>query len=206
MIGEAGLAIKRGIQKLPSFVAKTAKGIARFFKDLALEIWKIFTVELPRVIKGMAKWTWEMLTIHIPNAITTSVKWIYNGLLAILTSVLNILTKLISLIHTSVTAVLTFFRNLSLTDIINGVRDVLHAIFVQFPLKIWEWVKAFGDVSYKVMKGLFGGVGIVVWWIVTAVGWVVTFLPRKIWEVLVGIGGSVVRGGHEILVFFKPKA
>jgi hypothetical protein len=66
---------------------------------------------------------------------------------------------LLSLLHTVFSKVLLFFRNLILKNVWDGFHALLHTM-VEVPLKLWSWVKQFGEVSGKVMVALFGTLGL----------------------------------------------
>lgn len=196
---EVSKATWRGIKKIPSASVKAARWTKEAIVKIAKAIWEFLTVDVPRVSKAVGKWLFNLLFVRIPAATTIAAKWLYTGLTTILSSLLNILTRIASTIH-------TFFASLSFKDILNGVKATLEAIFVTFPKTVWKWLGMFGDVSWKVMKGLFGGVGMCLWCLVRGLIWVVEYVPRKIGEIMMAIGGSVGKGVHEVMVWISPKA
>lgn len=206
MMGEACQALLRGLKKLPAFIGKVGKGTAKFIVDLAKGLWVLLTVELPKMVKELSIWIWKFLTVRLPKAAALAGKWVWSGIVSTFSALWNIILKLTSLIHTLFSGILTFFQELSLTDVLNGVKEFLKAIFVTLPLTIGAWTKGFGKASYKFMGTLFGSLGKCVWWIITGLGWLAVYIPRKLWTVITSMGESMGKGLHEILVFFRPKA
>lgn len=195
LVGEAGKATWRGIKKIPGATVKAAQWMRKLIVDVAKACWEFLTIDLPKLSKRLGKYIYSLLFVRLPRAVSISAKWLWAGLLTVLTSIWNVLNRLLSAVH-------TFISSLS----IQGFKHVLEAIFVTFPKMLWSWIDSFGAMSWKVLKALFGGLGECVWWIGRVLLWIVEYLPVKIWEVIAAVGQSVGKGGHEILVFFKPKA
>jgi hypothetical protein len=193
-------------KRFGNWVWKGIKAVPKAVADTTKEVWKFGTTTLPRWVKKLALWVWSLFTTRIPNAIVIAAKWIWKGLQSIGRAVLDIILRVASFLHTVFEAVLTFFRNLTLKDIWDGFCSILHAVFVAFPKTLVSWILQFSETSYKIMKAVFGGVGEILWWIVYGLGWLATYVPRKIWVVLQSLGSSFAKGGYEVIVFFKPKA
>jgi hypothetical protein len=113
---------------------------------------------------------------------------------------------MISLSSTIIAAVMSFFRELTLKDIWNGICDALRAVFVAFPKLIGGWIMAFGDGTYKIMKIILGELGVILWYIGYCLLWVVTFLPRKLWVMIQSLGSVTTKGWYEVRVWINPKA
>ena len=116
----------------------------------------------------------------------------------------SIIGRLFSLLHTVFSKVLLFFRNLTLKDVWNGFRALLHTILVEVPLKLWSWVKQFGEVSGKVMVALFGTLGLVLWGIVKGILWLIVSVPKKTLVILSNLE-SISKAWVEMLVWINPK-
>jgi hypothetical protein len=199
LVGETGKACWRGIKKIPGATVKAAKWTKEVIVDVSKACWQFLTVELPRIIKAVSKWIFQLLFVRIPKAVGIAAKWLWGGIVTICQALWNVLTRIISAIH-------TFIASLSFSDIVNAVKHVLTAIFVTFPQMVWAWIKGFGEMSYKAMKALFGCVGACIWWVARGIVYLVNYLPRKLWTIIVAMGESVGKGMHEILIWFRPKA
>ncbi|KDR79813.1 hypothetical protein GALMADRAFT_153574 [Galerina marginata CBS 339.88] len=193
-------------ETLPKWIKDTVVGLWKIVKDIAKELWKFGTETLPRWIKNVVLWFWELLTQRIPRAIFTALKWVWAGFTSLAKATWNVIEKLMSLVHTLLQAVVNFLRNVKLVDIWNGFREVLRAIFITFPAMLWSWVEKFGEASYKIMESLFGLFGEIVWWIFYGLKWLIFYVPGKFWVILEGIGSSLAKASHEILVWISPKA
>ncbi|KAK0628498.1 hypothetical protein B0T17DRAFT_614402 [Bombardia bombarda] len=111
----------------------------------------------------------------------------------------------VSAVHTAVMAVVGFFGEITLRDVWNGVCAVARGVFVDLPRAVWRGLEAFGEVSYKAMKAVFGTLGEVVWWFGEVAVWVVMYVPAQMWEIMCAVGGSFAKGYHEVRVWFDPK-
>ena len=160
--------------------------------------WKFGTQTLP-------KWLKQMFLERLPKTIAIVSKWIWQGFAVAGTFLRDLTQKIASLLHTLFSALLSFFRNLTLRDVWNGFRDLLRAIFVTLPRKIGAWLVLFLDVAYRAMNTMFGGIGLLVYYCGVFLGYVAVYVPRKIWIVVVSLGGSVAKGWEEVLVWVDPK-
>lgn len=199
-------ALWRGLVAIWKVLVKVPGAVWRFLVDVARTIWSFATETLPHAIKVTSIWLWKFLTVSLPKAIGIVAAWLWNGVVSLAKGTWNILCKIVSLLTTALAAIATFFQRLTLADIWNGFVEVLRAVFVSFPQLLWSWIKKLGDVSYKAMKALFGVFGEVVWCIGAVLWWIVTYVPRQIGKIFHSIGESMARGGHEIKVWFNPKA
>jgi hypothetical protein len=193
-------------KRFGQWVWKGVKAVPKAVADTGKAIWKFGTKTLPRWAKKLALWVWSLFTTRIPAAIAIVAKWVWGGFSAMGRAVLDVILKVVSLLHTVFEAVLTFFRNLTLKDIWDGFCNLLHTIFVAFPKTLASWILQFSDMSYKIMKAVFGEIGEILWWIVYGIGWLATYVPRKFWVILQSLGSSFAKGWYEVIVFFKPKA
>lgn len=184
-----------GVRAVPKAAADTGKAV-----------WKFGTTTLPRWLKKLALWFWSLFTTRIPRAIVIAAKWIWAGLSSMGRAILDVILKVVSLLHTIFEAVITFFRNLTLKDIWDGFCNLLHTVFVAIPKTIWSWILKFSGTSFKIMKVVFGNLGEILWWIVYGIGWLAVYVPRKLWVVLQSLGGSFAKAWYEVMVFIKPKA
>jgi hypothetical protein len=193
-------------KRLAKWVWKGVKAIPKAIADTGKAVWKFGTATLPRWLKKLALWVWSVFTRRIPRAVAIVAKWIWDGLSSVGRAVLDAILKIVSLLHTVFEAVITFFRNLTLKDIWNGFRNLLHTVCITFPKTIWSWILQFSDTSFELMKAIFGNLGEVLWWIVYVIGWLATYVPRKLWVILQSLGHSFAKACYEVLVFIKPKA
>jgi hypothetical protein len=186
---------KRQALEMPGRIVKFTKGC-----------WKFGTKTLPRWIIKSLIWAFKVVTVRLPKAIGVLGRWILNGVTSISKLVWRAILRIVFLFSTVVEAVVTFFRNLTLRDIWNGLCDVFRAVFVAFPKLIWSWIAAFGKASYKMMQVLVGEIGEIIWHIGYEVGWVVLYLPGQIWKILQSVWGSLSKAAHEVKVWVNPKA
>jgi hypothetical protein len=204
---------KHQVQQVPKLVArfgkfvwKGVKAVPKAVTHVSKGIYKYLTKTLPKALRKIAIYLWSLLTQRIPHAIMIIAKWIWRSASEGAKWLLSVLLKVVSLVHTLLSAIITFFRALTLRDVWNGFVDLLQAIFVSFPQKLWAWIIAAGKMSFKVLKALFGWLGELVWYMGFAISWLVTYVPRKVWVVIQNIGGSVGKAFYEFAVWVNPKA
>lgn len=155
-------------------------------------------------MKALAKGMWWVIR-RIPGAMKVMCLWIWESLKKVGMATGFVFLKVVSAMHTAVMAVLSFFRNITLKDVRNGVLVALKALFVDLPRAVWSGMRGFGKASYKALGYMLGLLGKVLWWIMRALFEVAVFLPKQLWKILAAIGSSMAKGYHEILVWFNPK-
>lgn len=194
---------KRQVKEFPGRVKRVAKGAVKGIKSAAKGTWKAVK-ETPGAIKRLLKWIWKVIT-RIPAAMKTFGIWIWTTLKKVGAAVGNVFLKIVSAVHTAVSAVLDFFRSIKLKDVWNGIEQVFDAIFQGLPKAIWAAVRGLGKAVYMIVIILFGFTGQLLVWIVQGLWWLVTFVPRQFGHILSAIWASIAKGYHEILVWFNPK-
>jgi hypothetical protein len=193
------------LRETPVRVVKFVKWIGKAIRGTGKWLWKVIQ-GIPEVIKDIAGWIWKLVTVKLPKAVALLARWIANGLTSLAKVIWNAILRIISFLSTVVTAIVSFFRSLTLKDIWNGFCDVLREVFIALPKLIWSWIMCFGDASYKMMKLILGELGEILWCIGYGLLWVVTFIPRKLWIILQSFGGVMAKAGYEMRVWMDPKA
>ena len=195
----------RQVKAFPGRVGRGVRWVGRTIKGFGKWLWKVF-LKIPRIVREVSARIWELLTVRLPKAVALLARWVADGLTSVAKVVWNAILKVISFLSTVISAIVSFFRELTLKDIWSGFCEALRAVFVALPKLLWSWTKAFGDVSYKMMKALFGWVGEVLWYIGYGILWVAMFVPKKLWIMLESFGGVIAKAGYEIRVWMDPKA
>lgn len=193
------------LRETPGRVARFVKWIWKTIGRVGKWLWKV-VLKIPKMLKDLAVWIWKVVTVRLPKAIALLAHWVAVGFTSVAKVVWNAILKIVSFLSTVVAAIVSFFRSLTLKDIWNGFCDALRAVFVALPKLIWSWIMAFGEGSYKMMKIILGEVGEILWYIGYGLLWVVTFIPRKLWIMLESLGGVIAKAGYEIRVWMDPKA
>ena len=196
---------RRKVVEVPELLKKELQWMKRRIIECAKGLWIFLSVTLPRKCNDFVRWFWSTVTTRIPAALKAFGSWLTEGLKTLGKSLLAIASRIASFFHTIFTAVATFFAKLTLEDVMNGIRDVLKAMFLEFPAKCWSWVLTFGKVSYDVLEILLGTAGEIIWAIGRATLWLVLYVPKKIWVILSSLIASGAKGGHEVMVWIDPK-
>jgi hypothetical protein len=110
-----------------------------------------------------------------------------------------------SFIHTLLSAIVDFFRSITLADVLNGLEAVLRAVFVTLPQLLWRGLKAVGRGIERTLAFLFGTLYWVVKWILWAVQWLVLYVPKKLAWILASIAGGIGKAFTELWVWISPK-
>ncbi|KAM7209599.1 ankyrin [Naviculisporaceae sp. PSN 640] len=190
---------KRQVKAVPGRMKRGAEKIGRGVKAVGKGVAKI-----PGLVWRLIKWVGRVIK-SIPGFMKIIGSWVWDCLKKIGIALGGAFLKVVSAIHTAVMAVLDFFRRITLKDVWNGVCAVFRAIFVDLPKAIWSGLKGFAGVSYAGLKKLFGWVGQVIWYSFLGLGWLLLFIPKQLWKILVAIGSSIAKGYYEIMVWFNPK-
>ncbi|CAF9908046.1 MAG: hypothetical protein HETSPECPRED_007972 [Heterodermia speciosa] len=166
--------IKRDLHKLPGWckkqVLKTPERMKRLGKGIVKAVRSI-----PMVTKKIAVRFWSLL------------KTIANGLLWIV-------NRAASLLHSAAHAILTFLQKITLQDLVNGVRGLACAMFVDFPKAVGRGLLILGGGFFWTLRCL-----------VKCLWAVATWFPKKLLQILGAMGSSVVKGVQEVLICVNPK-
>ncbi|KAF4447167.1 hypothetical protein F53441_9312 [Fusarium austroafricanum] len=195
--------VKKFIKELPGKIKKEVIELPGNIKRAGKGVWKGIK-EIPSCLKNLVLVVWKLLK-RIPGALMMVLKWIGGGLKSIGEAFINILVKLLSLLHTAVMAVVTFLRRISLRDVWDGFCYLVRAIFVDAPKAISAFIVAFGKTSYDVLKSVFGCLGQCVYYLCVGILWLIQYIPRKIWTMIEALGKSFVKAFEEVMVFLNPK-
>ncbi|OBT68695.1 hypothetical protein VE03_01823 [Pseudogymnoascus sp. 23342-1-I1] len=197
---------KQGLLKLPGTAARFGKGVGRGLAKIPGACWKFGTKTLPGWVRKISTWLWKVVSERLPKALSILARWISSIITSSARAVWNVILKIVSLLSTVAEAVISFLQRVTLTDIWNGFVEVLKAVFMIFPKIILSWIEAFGKTSYKVLKALFGTIGMLLWFILYALGWVIIFIPKQLWKIVKSFGESFMKASHELRVWLNPKA
>ncbi|KAF2184641.1 ankyrin [Zopfia rhizophila CBS 207.26] len=205
------LPIVHGVKWMYAHRAELPEKIKWWFKE---RVWKVikcfvkdlweFIKEIPEGTKRFVIWIWRAIKAT-PRAVKIAALWVWGGIKRIGNVIGTIFSRLFSFIHTVLSAIASFFRGLTLRDVWNGFCAFVHAIFVDGPKKLWEWICKFGDVTYRIMDTLFGCMGKIMWWLVRGLIELVIYVPKKLWEILASCGSSASSGCKEVLIWINPK-
>ncbi|KAH7324607.1 hypothetical protein B0I35DRAFT_348711 [Stachybotrys elegans] len=184
--------IAEEVTKMPHRMKTAAKETAAFVKKIPKFI-KEASIALVRFVKA-----W-------PAAVKAFLGWVGRGLATIGNSALSIATKLLSLIHTAVSAVVSFFRSITLKDVWNGLCVLARAVFVETPQAVWSFLKSFGDMAWKVLGGLFGLCGQALWGLAAIFLYILRYVPKKLGSIAAALGRLFQKAFNEVMVYFNPK-
>ncbi|KFY26673.1 hypothetical protein V493_03944 [Pseudogymnoascus sp. VKM F-4281 (FW-2241)] len=197
---------KQELLKVPGRAARFGRGVGRSLAKIPRACWEFGTKTLPRWVKKFLIWLWKLTSESLPEALSILARWISNIIISSTKAVWNTILKIISLLSTVVEAIISFLGRVTLTDVWNGFIEVAKAAFVTFPKIILSWMKDFGEISCKVLKALFGTVGVLLWCIAYGVGWVIIYIPKQLWKIVKSFGESLMKASHELRVWLNPKA
>ncbi|KPM43282.1 hypothetical protein AK830_g3264 [Neonectria ditissima] len=190
-------------KKLPSRAKRFAMRLPSRLKHGAQSVWK-GAKEIPQLLKEVALALWRLLKA-IPGAIKAFLLWIGRGLKSVGKAIFSVLARVVSLLHTALSAVLSFFRSITLKDVWDGICSVLRAIFIDTPQAIFGVFVSFGKMTYEVMVRLFGCVGWILWHIGVVILEFFAYLPRMVWRCFAAIGRSIRRAYQEVMAYLDPK-
>ena len=192
-VAEMPRRVRRSLQKMLGWVGKVPAKIM----GAAKRIWG-WVLALPERIRNTIK--------LIPGALQIVWHYVKDCAKTVWEAVRLVLERVASLLHTVVSAVVTFFRYLTLANLWTAALDLLEAVVVTLPVKLWQLVDKVWEVGFKLAKRFFGNVGWVLWLIVYALWRVVIFLPEQLGRVVGAVGEMVVVSWRELRVWWNPKA
>jgi hypothetical protein len=154
---------------------------------------------LPEAGWGVLKWLGRIVK-GVPKAAVVVAKFLWRMLQAIGRSIAHIGKATFSFLHSLMTAVITFFRSLTLRDLCNRLMEIF-----KLPLRLWDLLEDVAKSTLKFMKALFGFVGEAVTWLSYGIIWVINYAPRKMWEIVASIGGLFAKTFKELAVLVNPR-
>lgn len=183
--------------EIPGKIMRGCKKVWETAKKIPKELWE-FMVWL---VKGI----WKAI-LKTPQALKILGQWVWHGVATVFKVVAYVIHRTASFLHTLFQAVFTFFRDLSMQDVLNGFISAIQAIFVELPLTLGKWLAKFGKASYEAMKATFGFLGSCLWWCIRSLfEFVVLYVPRKILQIAASFGESTKKAGEELLIWWDPK-
>ncbi|KAK7731290.1 hypothetical protein SLS57_001226 [Botryosphaeria dothidea] len=162
------------------------------------------TKKMPGRVKAAVLWMWRCVR-RIPAVLRIVGEWIGSWLKRVGSAVANAFLRVVALVHTALSAIVSFFRRITLRDVWNAICGVLRAVFIELPRAIWSAAEAFGGMSYRAMKAMFGFCGQSLWWIGLALLIVVTYVPKQIGVIFLWMGSLATKAAQEVLVWINPK-
>ncbi|KAM5341545.1 hypothetical protein ACJ41O_014576 [Fusarium nematophilum] len=192
MIRELPGTIKRGVVALPGKMKRGGKKVWGWMK------------EIPPILKMLAVELWKMIK-RIPGAVMIVLRWIGRCFAGIGKALADVVLRLVSLLHTAVMAVVTFFQSITLKDVWDGFCYLARAIFVDAPKAIGAFIVSFGKLTYDFLKAVFGSLGSCIWYIGVGILWLIQYIPQKIWTIIEAMGTSVVKAYQETMAYLNPK-
>jgi len=114
--------------------------------------------------------------------------------------------SIISFAHTVLSAIVNFFRSITLADILNGLKTIFRGIFIDLPQLLWSALKALGRGIEKTLIAFFGYLYWIVYYIIYGLIWVVMFVPKRLGEILGSIAGGIAKAFRELWIWISPKS
>ncbi|KAK1829901.1 ankyrin repeat domain-containing protein 50 [Podospora conica] len=202
-VKRVGKAAWKGVKRAPGVVWKGVKKVPGVVRDVARRVWDVVK-EIPGVLKRLVMACWRVLK-RVPGTVLAVLEVVGRWLKRAGGAVADVLLRVVSVLHTAVTALVGWFRTITLKDVWNGVCAVLDAVFVGLPKALWSGFKTAGEVVVMVFLGLFGFTGQLIIWLFQGLWWLAKYIPERLWKILCGIGSAFAKGFHEVMVLFNPK-
>ncbi|EPS42350.1 hypothetical protein H072_3663 [Dactylellina haptotyla CBS 200.50] len=191
----------KGLLKFIKGTIKFIKSAAKWTKDAIIAMAKA----LKRFTVWLAKQLWKTLTVRIPRAIAMVAKWMWTGVKYTGSAIGDFAMRLISAIHTLITKLVNWVSGITWKDVMNGFLNVLKFIFVEIPVKIANGFVSTAKFIQKVLETLFGWFGTALYYLGVGIILLVTYVPKKIFQLFAELFKSIGRGLHEVAVWINPK-
>lgn len=194
-------------KEIPKLVANAVRKLGVGLKKLPSRIWEVMK-EVPSIVKAIAKairtYMWR-----IPNGAKIVFVWLWRGMKSTGLAIGRIFERLVSLLHTVLAATMSFFRRITIGDILRALQASLYVTFVVAPKQVWAWACTLGESSRKALVAVFGTLGRGLWLVVTClldlVASAVLYIPGQAMRIAKACANSVGNGGKEVLVWIDPK-
>ncbi|OAQ61268.1 ankyrin repeat protein [Pochonia chlamydosporia 170] len=189
---ELGGWIKRQAIELPSRVHHAGKRVAKGVR------------KLPNILKRIIIRIWGYIKA-LPKGVKICAQWIVEVLIKIGLWIAHVATRCASFVHTIFSAIISWFRQITLKDVWNGFCSVLKSLFVDFPRFLWKLTKSFSEFAYKSLEVVFGTLGLCIWYGVAGIIFLLGYIPRKLWQSIQAIGRIMSKAIDEVIVYYNPK-
>lgn len=189
--------------RVGGWLVKTARGIPRVLGKVPGYAWRVIKA-VPEACEYAAKAAWRVLC-GVPKVLVLILKWIQTGAVRVGQSVVHAVQKMASVMHTIFSAVVSFFKRITLRDVWRGVVVAAHAVFVDLPKALGKFAADAGEVTYKCLKVLFGGLGMCVYYAGVGLFWLAMYVPKKLVDIVTALGRSVANFFREVMVHIDPK-
>ncbi|KFA60779.1 hypothetical protein S40285_06334 [Stachybotrys chlorohalonatus IBT 40285] len=177
---------------LPVHVQKATEVATRFIKKIPENI--------RRLLEAIGR-----AIVAIPGVIQNIMVWVCKRLKSVGASMLNIILKLLSLLHTLAALVASFLGRVTLSDVWNGFCNLIRAMVLDLPKSLWSFVATFGKMAYKALGDLLGTFGKIVWYVGQILIDLVKYVPKKLAQAVAAVGRSFLKAGQEVRVYYNPK-
>jgi hypothetical protein len=184
--------VKKQVKEIPK---KVARGARHVWHGLCL---------VPKILKAIAKWAWGCVK-RIPKAVEKMAKWFWESAKHVGGAIWHAIMRVVSAIHTAFSAVVDYFRNITLKDVWRGIQDAARAVVVGLPKALWTVFTGFFIAVAATIVTLFGLAGELFLFFLKIILYIVQYVPKQLWHMLEALGSSFSRGWQEIMVFFNPK-
>ncbi|KAJ3484273.1 hypothetical protein NLG97_g7099 [Lecanicillium saksenae] len=185
------------------WVTKKVLGVPKALAKVPEYAWKGIKA-VPRACVHMAKAMWRVIC-GIPKVLEIIFKWIQTGVVRVCRAMTNAAKKVASLIHTALSAVLSFFKRITLRDVWQGAVVAFRSIFVDFPKAFGKFMVDAVEVIYKGLKIFFGSLGKCIYYSAFGIVWLLIYIPKKLVDIIVALGRSIPNTFKEVMVHINPK-
>ncbi|KAJ6781807.1 hypothetical protein PWT90_06439 [Aphanocladium album] len=189
--------------RLGRWATKKVLGIPKALAKVPEYTWKGIKA-VPKACTHAAKAVWRVIC-GIPKVLELIFKWVQTGIIRVCQSLANGAKKIASLVHTALSAVLSFFKRITFRDVWQGIVIASRSVFVDCPKAVAKFVVDAFEVIYKGLKILFGSLGKCVYFSAFGVIWLLIYVPKKLFDILIAMGRSIPNTFKEIMVHINPK-
>lgn len=149
------------------------------------------------------------MAIEVKQVSKQIVLSIWRALEGIAKAIWSIVAKTISLIHSTLHAIWTRLRAVTMQDLLNGLRTVFLAIFVDLPKSIGKFLMGFVKGAVDLIGAIGRGFGKALVWIVKNLTKLILatifYVPAQLWKMVVAMFSSLMKAYHEVRVWISPK-
>lgn len=159
---------------------------------------------VPAGCRAVARATGKLVR-GVPKVLLVLLGWMQSGCVRLCGAAAHGAAKVASVAHTALCAAVSLCRRITLGDVWRGVVVAARALLVDVPRAAARWAADAGRVAYESLVILLGTLGKCVYYGVVGLGWVLVYVPKRLWEIAAAMGRSVANTFDEVMVHVNPK-
>ena len=185
--------VKHTVKSLPRRVRKVIIGLPRYANILARVLFRLAERSLTAI--------WKVIKA-IPAVLKIMLRLVEQALQKVGGFIKDGVARLLSLLHTVISAMLSSFQKITLGDVRNGLYYLARAVFIEGPALAAELGRAFLRACKSAFRVISNGLNLL---LVHLILYAIVCIPENLWLGTKAIGRSFRRAYREFRAHLNPK-